>query len=442
MPYANEHAARVADPGDFKRVRDITDAMRKKGWDIPDGVRLLGGPTKDGGFGPQAWRFDADEWDADEAKKWLKKNKHRVMGFEEATGDDEGENKDENKDEGEGEDVGASFCYVSRGLRPSVALSAAKQSGGVPRQRFRKELIRDGQYVKTSDGISFRVTPRLREHWRDTFLSMRRNGVRVSVPAGHRGASDPKRNFGWVVDMENEGESLYGIMDLIGEDALVAAARNDVSVYSPRQWTDGKGNRYTRPITHVALCPDPVIPGLGDFEAIAASFEPRDDGKGARPMDWTKIREALHIDDDVTDANAEELILSAVAAAEQRARELIGDNDDDSSAECDPELLRLSRESRTMKLDDLVRGGRITSAVRKRLAKRYLDEGALSFSLARKEPDGFDDIVDILKDNDPVVIAKERTGPQVLRLSREQDDEDNPIAADVLRRRKAAGLKD
>ena len=89
MPYPNEHAARVTDPDQFDRVRDVTEAMRKKGWDIPAGVRVLGGALKHGGFKLQAWRFDASKWTPAEARKWLKDNEHTYTSFEEATGEDD-----------------------------------------------------------------------------------------------------------------------------------------------------------------------------------------------------------------------------------------------------------------------------------------------------------------------------------------------------------------
>ena len=85
-PYAHEHAARVTEPGEFLRIRDVTDAMRKKGWKIPAGVRCLGGPKKGGKWGVQAWRFDSGRWTAAEAKKWLKDNDHAYKSFEPATG--------------------------------------------------------------------------------------------------------------------------------------------------------------------------------------------------------------------------------------------------------------------------------------------------------------------------------------------------------------------
>ncbi len=84
MPYPNEHAARVKTPAGFVRVRDITAAMKKRGWKVPAGIRILGGPTKGAEFKVQSWRFDKSEWTPARAQKWLKANDHAILAFEEA----------------------------------------------------------------------------------------------------------------------------------------------------------------------------------------------------------------------------------------------------------------------------------------------------------------------------------------------------------------------
>lgn len=85
MLFLKGHSARVKDPKLFERIRDITEAMRKKGWKLPVGVRVLGGSLKKGGFSLQAWRFDKSKWTAGRAKRWLKDNDHGYTLFSEAS---------------------------------------------------------------------------------------------------------------------------------------------------------------------------------------------------------------------------------------------------------------------------------------------------------------------------------------------------------------------
>jgi ATP-dependent Clp protease protease subunit len=76
MPYPNEHAARIKDPGDF-----IQDTIRRK--NIADGVDIINGKTsKDGSMETQAYRLSSEKFTEKEAKKWLKDNNVDYIFFE------------------------------------------------------------------------------------------------------------------------------------------------------------------------------------------------------------------------------------------------------------------------------------------------------------------------------------------------------------------------
>lgn len=82
MPYQNEHAARIKDPKDF-----IQDSFRRK--NIADGVDIITGKlTGEDMMTTQAYRFDAQKFTADEAKKWLKDNDVKDYTFESAQNDE------------------------------------------------------------------------------------------------------------------------------------------------------------------------------------------------------------------------------------------------------------------------------------------------------------------------------------------------------------------
>jgi len=82
MPYPNYHAARLRDPGDFVRIRQIGGSKSK-------GIRILGGPLKSKPDGPtvaQAIRFKAAQWTVSRAKAWLGEHGYKPIAFEPATG--------------------------------------------------------------------------------------------------------------------------------------------------------------------------------------------------------------------------------------------------------------------------------------------------------------------------------------------------------------------
>lgn len=317
-------------------------------------------------------------------------------------------------------------------------MSAPRTEGGQPVKRFRKELIRSGSYC-TADDTRFTVDGDALDNWVAEFSRMKAGGVKVPVPAGH--TTDPEANRGWVVDMFREGESLVGVIDLVGEDAIKMAGRSDVSLYSPAHLDDGKGNSYKWPITHVALCTDPVIPGLKGFVPLAASLGNKpvnvpvftDHKEIPVALKFDKLQKALGIEEPLTEANAEKAIVASFTGVTQKVSDLMGEvktlkadlatakkatPGEPKPKDVDPELLRLSRENHSMRLEGLVAGGRITPAVRDKLSAAFIgdDGSALKLSLSSGSNKTFDLVLAALADNDPVTLG-EKTGGQVLSLS-------------------------
>ena len=180
----------------------------------------------------------------------------------------------------------------------------------------------------------------------------------------------------------NDDGTLDAVMEIFGEDGFKAVETNDVSIYVPPTYTDGKGVTYKRPITHVAVCPDPVLPGLGKFERLAASHT----GVPTMP-------------DPITFS---------------------------------PAILSLARDSRKAKLDKLVEGPKpsITPAVRDKLLGLFATDEVLTLSLSAGagKPDLFDQLVAILAENHPLDLAA-KTGHQAVALSRSGpgSDSKNPV---------------
>lgn len=86
-PFPNEHATRIASPGLFVRVVQLSK--------LPNGIRILGGPLKSdpqGSGKPQSYRFPRTKFTVSEAKTWLKDHDIKFILFEPATGKDTYEN--------------------------------------------------------------------------------------------------------------------------------------------------------------------------------------------------------------------------------------------------------------------------------------------------------------------------------------------------------------
>lgn len=82
MPFPNEHAARLEDPGKYVRFRRENDKFGP-------GVDAIWGIKSDGKVELQAIRFDAKRYTETEARAWLKDHDYSPKVFEPATGEKE-----------------------------------------------------------------------------------------------------------------------------------------------------------------------------------------------------------------------------------------------------------------------------------------------------------------------------------------------------------------
>lgn len=264
--------------------------------------------------------------------------------------------------------------------------------------RYRKELVKAGSYFKAATGQAFEVTVDIIDHWIMTFNRWIENGNKVPIPLSHAKANDPEANQGWVHKMWREDQTLVAVMELSNANL---AMTTDVSICVQGQVIDGKGQKYLQPITHVALCTDPVIPGLEKFEKLSLSL-------GDTEMDKKKLAKLLDIADDASD----DLIESTIKGLQIPAVKL------SQSDTVDPVLVRVVAESRAGKLNTLVNAGILAPAMKDIIETKYVKEDALTLSLGRGGEDGFDLLIKILAENKPTAsLLNEKTSVQVLELS-------------------------
>ncbi len=287
--------------------------------------------------------------------------------------------------------------------------------------KFRKELIKVGNYNHPSTNQKFSITSKTLTHWVNEFNRWVANGNKVPVPPGHDNANDPEKNQGWVTSMFVEEDSLYGILELLNPDL---ALTTDVSISVPAEFTDSKGIKYILPITHVALTTFPVVTGLKDFVRLSLS-------KGGKNMDFLKkLAESLGLKDKDVTEDAVILALENVKKVKPK---------DDSTGTIDP-VVKLVGENRDLKLSNLVKAGLITPAIKDTISAKYVDTKVLALSMATKQDDGFDLLYEVLKEN-RVVALEERSGVQSLELANQSTEQPNAMAKEISKRREAAGMK-
>lgn len=281
--------------------------------------------------------------------------------------------------------------------------------------KYKKQLIKIGHYVKESTGQILDVTIDLLTHFVNEFNRYVGNGNKVSIPMGHERVGLPEYNQGWLREMSIQDGSLFGVMELQNPDL---AQTNDVSICIEKEVTDGKGNKYSSIVTHVALTPTPLVPGLENFTVLSLSV-------GENTMEFLKkLAEKLGLKDATEDAVMLALDKKIVPPQE----------DNDSNP-----LVMLFSENRVNKLNTLVKGGIITPAVKDAIIAKYVTPESIALELNNGVKDDFDFICKILMENRPVKLEA-ISGVQSLELSNPGVKE-SPMRKVVNKKRADAGLK-
>jgi DNA-binding ferritin-like protein len=203
------------------------------------------------------------------------------------------------------------FVLFPNHQAPALELGDKITADGKPVQRFRKEIIRCGQFTKQRDGIAFEVTPKSLDHWVATFNQMNQDGIKVYFPEGHTNQAGKNRGYWQKLEVapssyDPDKQALYGEVEVAGDDGIGLIGRSDVSLYAPPKLVAGNGKEYIRPIVHIAACTDPVIPGLGEWESVAASLTQVDENlslaneeKAMATTEVQAIMQDLHIGDEI-----------------------------------------------------------------------------------------------------------------------------------------------
>lgn len=338
----------------------------------------------------------------------------------------------------------------------SLTISSSEKPKKLKGLRFRKQVLYVDKFVKVDiKGGSSQHIPINEKFIDDVYASTKRlikNGVKVFVPKEH--TDDPEENRGYVLSVEKgldskKRVSLFAVVEFRDKTAAKMALSSDMSAYIPPVFYDGKGRQYYRPMIHLALTVQPVIPDLMGFETIAASLN------FGGPKKMSKKLRKLAEDLDIELEDGEEL--TAQMIADHYEFSLGGeddDDDDDDDDDFDDDLdddgdgddevnettLSLLKENRIAKIEKLanISDPKITPAVAKKLKKTWCTRKALTLSMNDKNHmQMFNDTIESLSMNDGIrVNDDDSSGPQTISLSKEDvfDEKKNPLLADAASR--------
>lgn len=312
---------------------------------------------------------------------------------------------------------------------------------------YEKELIYAGSFDDGSNTIE--IAKEVIDYWAIQLSKYQEKGIEVFLPDEH--TTDPSEAKAKLVSShirEKEGRySLFGRIQFNDKETADKYKGHDVSIYAPP-----KGNGFVYPIEHVALTKVPVVPDLGVFEAIAASFGRN---KVSKIIDLAK-KIGLEVKENATEDEVAELLIVEFSKnpIEDLAKELeisfsegkantailttFKELKEKKVEKTEPikfsrTMLDLAKENREGKLEKLVEAGAITPAVKDKLAVEFCKDEALSFSLQEDgNSDVFNAVIAALNENEKVISFSSRTTAQ------QMVEGDNSLVANAEKRAEKA----
>lgn len=284
---------------------------------------------------------------------------------------------------------------------------------------WKKAILKTGEFEKSSTGEEFEIDLSFLEHLQTTFQKWTEAGHRVPIPVEH--TTNPEKNRGFAKGLKIEGDTLYSFMEFPRD---YDPSLMDVSIHVP---VEERG--FKRPLSHIALTSYPVIPGLGRFEAISASLNSAQGDKPV-PFDFKKLGTTLKLSEELTEDNAESILLSELKELRKKNGELeeektsletklaasktIDFSELQETAKKLPGAIAGVKKGRLAALKSLTLGDspKINKFVMDKLESRYCSEEALTLSLADEDGKSeFDFLMSVLEHNEIPKVG-ETTGAQ------------------------------
>ena len=247
-----------------------------------------------------------------------------------------------------------------------------------------KRAIYAGNFEK--DGKPFSIDEAMLSRMADSVQELRSAGIAVPFTNGHDWIN-PANRLGdvvnAVVEKDEDGVSaLFLGVDFVDDKSRDTALKGDVSIGYMGEFRDGRGITHEKVLRHVAATNAPVIPSLGEWQALAASFN----GK-TTDMD-KQLLELLGVED-------EGLALEAVKGLQSKITELSAPKVELSHP---PQYIQLISDSRISKLDAALAKAEIPPCVHSELVLAFANERTVNLELSHgSTSEGFDLALKIAK---------------------------------------------
>lgn len=349
-------------------------------------------------------------------------------------------------------DTGQAFVLATE----SSAVQAIERTerNGQPVATFRKDIAKVGMWKNPEQGWQINVTVERMDRWLAAFKRMQEDGIDTEATKDHSFEID--KLMGYVVEMERDGDTLYAIHEIIGEDNIkLAEMTKTVSPWIDLDFVGGpKGRSYGEAIIHSSLSQQPVMSGQDFFveiPALAASgraasrvavykFAAKEASVSMNPKLLEALQKLIGADESLTEDNAAEMLskafsdltadrddlskmLTEAKGAIETLTKAAKAKGDDKPPELDPDVEDQLVEGVEARTEAMVNSARLTPAARKTFHDRFVgppgkrNAYALSRAISGTPQSFVNMFLDVLAANDPVALG-EKTHAQTAVLSR------------------------
>lgn len=353
--------------------------------------------------------------------------------------------------------------------------------------RYRKELIRVGTFRVPGSDITLDVTPDRLDKWVENFKLMRDDGESIDLTKDHLDGAEGQigkvhqigraRIDGDKIVPDEKGDVLFGDIEPADEDCDKIVQRcPKVSVEIEEDFEIGTSKKFDEALTAVSVVRKPVVggqtgpvkiaasrdSGTGNFGGVVVCFsadsKPKDKTKLSRGDDMltneqiTEIRKITGIGDDVDGEEFGKKLIASLNDKPENQTEAVtkltrerdqlktqvATLEKGKVPDVDPDLLEVQAKNTKLELDRLEKDQFISKKQREAFEEIIAgkEDGRPKVMLSRKvaEASGFkgalgEILIGALGQGKPFKPVQ-RSGAQVVTLSREQEDEENKQGAD------------
>jgi len=460
MPFANEHAARVRDPGQFQPGSFRRLERKADGKTV---ILIVGRIKGEPSTTTQAFRFPKDDWTAPQARTWARA--HGAKLFEAAAKTKAASRGEPSKQKPKSLDAWVADADSLLAFSPAGAIGGTEDH---PIRRYVKDILHTGSWTHPTKGWTLDIDDAYLDRLAENFGRMQAEGYDCPATIDHSQKAEDA--IGQVVEVWRDGGILYGTHELVGQRALDLTTQPAVHVSAEidERYQTSKGDQLGPALVASTLCQRPVVPGQQGFVEIAASrstgrtgskgdticqasvlrlahWSPADaDKHGDLDMDelLTFAREMAGIKDLDDKAKPPDILkalsaawqtqadkLTATTAKEKAATTEVGKLREQLKAAKLPELPRevaaLSRRALKTDLGSLVQAAKITPKTAELLSAALDTPLMLSIADGAEDP-GYAQLIEALKENDAGVLGKQLTKGQAVTLDRSDDSTPPP----------------